>query len=166
MPQLPEFDDWKRPWNPGELDEEKIARLVYNARKGEQDAKEKVAAHEATIAQLNSDLDAEKARKSEADPEVQEQLKALLKENRELKAKGDAPRPQDQLAIDKLDVALELGLTKSQSARLVGATRDELLADGIVRQIVPEDPPAHEDPRGFCRRLAAACAYELRRQAG
>ena len=132
MPQLPEFDDWKRPWNPGELDEDKIARLVYNARKGEQDAKEKVAAHEATITQLNSDLDAEKARKSEADPEVQEQLKALLKENRELKAKGDSPRPQDQLAIDKLDVALELGLTKSQSARLVGTTRDELLADGKV----------------------------------
>ena len=44
MPQLPEFDDWKRPWNPGELDEEKIARLVYHARTGERDAKEQVAA--------------------------------------------------------------------------------------------------------------------------
>lgn len=50
------------------------------------------------------------------------------------------------------------------AAQHVGA--DELFAHGIVHQIVPEDPPAHEDPRRFCRRLAAACAYELRRQAG
>ena len=59
--------------------------------------------------------------------------------------------------------------TIDQAAQIAAAQRvaaDELLADGIVRQIVPEDPPAHEDPRGFCRRLAAACAYELRRQAG
>ena len=41
-------------------------------------------------------------------------------------------RPPTPWQRHVLDVALELGLTKSQSARLVGATRDELLADGKV----------------------------------
>ncbi len=49
------------------------------------------------------------------------------------------------------------------AAQRIGA--GELLAAGIVHQIVAEDPPAHEDPRGFCRRLAAAGVMHLRVQA-
>lgn len=49
------------------------------------------------------------------------------------------------------------------AAQSIGAA--ELLAHGIVHQVVPETPPAHEDPRGFCRRMAAACVTHLRRQA-
>lgn len=49
------------------------------------------------------------------------------------------------------------------AAQSIGAA--ELLAHGIVHQVVPERPAAHEDPRGFCRRMAAACVTQLRRQA-
>lgn len=47
-------------------------------------------------------------------------------------------------------------------AQHVGAA--DLLAHGIVHEVVPESPPAHENPRMFCRHLAAAAVRELRRQ--
>lgn len=40
----------------------------------------------------------------------------------------------------------------------------DLLADGIVQQIVPEPVPAHQDPAGFCRRMASVTATRLRQQ--
>ena len=40
----------------------------------------------------------------------------------------------------------------------------DLLADGIVHVVVPEEPPAHEDPAGFSRRIAAECARQLATQ--
>ncbi|GAA4689788.1 carboxyl transferase domain-containing protein [Phytohabitans rumicis] len=40
----------------------------------------------------------------------------------------------------------------------------ELLADGVVQEVVPEPVPAHEDPDGFCRRMSAAIVTQLVRQ--
>lgn len=39
---------------------------------------------------------------------------------------------------------------------------DRLRAAGIVHAVVAEDPPAHEDPAGFCRAMVRACADEIR----
>lgn len=132
MGKLPSFDEWTRPWKAGELDEEAAARLVYNARKSEQEAKESLSTAKAELETVRSDLDAERVRKAEPDPEVQDQLKALLKENRELKTATGSARPEDQRKIDQLTVALELGFTATQAARLQGDTYDDLLADGKV----------------------------------
>ena len=132
MPQLPAYDDWKWPWDKGQVDEEKAARLVYNARLAEQNALSKVASKDEEIAQLKNDLDTEKARQSEADPKVQEQLAGLLKENRELKASQGKARPEDQLQIDRLKVALEKGLTAKQADRLVGTDYESLSEDADV----------------------------------
>ena len=40
----------------------------------------------------------------------------------------------------------------------------DLLADGIVDVLVAEDPPADDDPQGFCRRVAGAAADALVRE--
>lgn len=40
----------------------------------------------------------------------------------------------------------------------------DLLADDVVQAIVGEPLPAHEDPEGFCRRLADEIAFQLRIQ--
>nr|MDT0661220.1 carboxyl transferase domain-containing protein [Micromonospora sp. DSM 115978] len=40
----------------------------------------------------------------------------------------------------------------------------ELLADGVVQEIVQEPVPAHEDPDGFCRRVSAAIGLRLHQQ--
>ncbi|MBA2444784.1 MAG: acetyl-CoA carboxyl transferase [Nocardioidaceae bacterium] len=38
----------------------------------------------------------------------------------------------------------------------------ELLADGIVHVVVPEQPAAHLDPRGFARAIVATCVEQIR----
>ncbi|NUR86109.1 MAG: hypothetical protein HOY71_18670, partial [Nonomuraea sp.] len=37
----------------------------------------------------------------------------------------------------------------------------DLLADGTVHAVVPEPVPAHEDPPGFARRVAAECLRQI-----
>lgn len=40
----------------------------------------------------------------------------------------------------------------------------DLLAAGIVHAVGPEDPPAHLDPAGFARRMAAECVRQIAAQ--
>ncbi|MEW9552229.1 carboxyl transferase domain-containing protein [Nonomuraea sp. NPDC050783] len=42
----------------------------------------------------------------------------------------------------------------------------DLLADGTVHAVVPEEVPAHEDPAGFARRVADECLRQIGRQRG
>lgn len=132
MGKLPDFDNWKRPWTEGEINEERLARLVYNLKLDVQERDEKIEEKAVELTTLTSELDTVKASKASPDPEVQDELKALRAENRTLKAGSDAPRPQDQLQIDRLEVALELGLSKADAKRLVGSSREELLEDAKV----------------------------------
>jgi acyl-CoA carboxylase subunit beta len=44
----------------------------------------------------------------------------------------------------------------------VGAA--DLLADGIVHAVVPEEVPAHDEPAAFARRIAGECFRQIRRQ--
>jgi acetyl-CoA carboxylase carboxyl transferase subunit beta len=44
----------------------------------------------------------------------------------------------------------------------VGAA--DLLADGIVHAVVPEEIPAHDEPAAFARRIAGECVRQIRRQ--
>jgi len=151
---LGSFEEWKWPWEKGEVDEEKAARLIYNARSAEEAAEAKVKERDEKIATLTSQLDDEKARKSGTDEEAQQELKDLRKENRELKEAGGKPRPEDQAEIDKLSVGLELGLSLRDAKRLVGKDRDEILEDGkaFAREhgieLDDEDDPDDDDTSG------------------
>lgn len=137
MGKLPEnFDDWRLPWTEAEFDSDKAARLVFNARKGEEKAKERleseVASKDAEIAQLTTDLTAEKARKSGADEDGQAEILRLKQENEELKAKADKPTAENAKEIERLKDVIDLvdkGLPKALALRVQGEDTEKRLED-------------------------------------
>ena len=137
MGKLPEnFDDWRLPWTEAEFDSDKAARLVFNARKGEEKAKEQreseVASKDAEIAQLKTDLTAEKARKSGADEDGQAEILRLKQENEELRAKADKPTAENAKEIERLKDVIDLvdkGLPKALALRVQGEDTEKRLED-------------------------------------
>ncbi|WP_169945734.1 carboxyl transferase domain-containing protein [Microbispora sp. H11081] len=51
-----------------------------------------------------------------------------------------------------------------QVARRQRVRAADLLADGVVHAVVPEPVPAHADPAGFARRVAAECLRQIESQ--
>jgi hypothetical protein len=135
--KLPEnFEDWRLPWTADEFDSDKAARLVFNARKGEERAKERleseVASKDAEIVQLKTDLDAEKARKTGADEDGQAEILRLKQENEELKAKAEKPTADNAKEIERLKDVIDLvdkGLPKALALRVQGEDTEKRLED-------------------------------------
>ncbi len=65
--------------------------------------------------------------------------------------------PEGASAIVHHDVAHAAVLARAQRISAL-----DLLADGIVHVVVPERPPAHEDPPAFVHAIVAACAAAVR----
>lgn len=130
MGKLPEkFEDWRLPWKDEEFDADKAARMVFKLKQGFEELQETVSQRDETIATLTADLDTEKARKSGTDEEAQDELKALRKENRELKSSEAKSLPADEKKIWQLTAAVEFGLTEKQALRLQGDDLDAIKAD-------------------------------------
>lgn len=130
MAKLPEkFEDWRLPWKPEEFDSDKAARMVFKLKKGYEDLQGEMEQRDERIAELTEELDTAKAAKSGTDEVAQAELKALRKENRELKEAGAKSRPEDEKKIWQYEAALEAGLTKKQANRLSGESAEEVLED-------------------------------------
>src|SRR5687767_11606668 len=134
------FEEFKWPWKEGEVDEEQVAKLIWNARRSEEAAQEKVKELNAKVAETQTKLDAAEAAKSGTDEEGQQKIKDLTARVRDLEASNTTlseektkletdGRPQDKLENDRLSIALQLGLSERDAKRLVGENRDELLDD-------------------------------------
>lgn len=154
---LPDFADWPRPWKQGEIDEDKVARLVYNL-KGEIDGlKTKVAEKDAELATAATDLDAAKASKSGTDEDAQNEIKDLTKKVRDLEAAKGKSLPADETKIFQLQAALRLGLDEEDAERLRGKDFDEILEDGkdfakrhgIELEDDEDDGDRNGNPAGF-----------------
>ena len=130
MGKLPEFDDWKWPWDKGEVDEEKAARLVYNARKAEETAAEKLSEQKTRVSELEGELGDARSAQSGDQAATEKTISELRKKVGELEGADPTARPEDTRQIAQLQVALELGLTARDAKRLVGDDYDEILADG------------------------------------
>ncbi|MFC5824613.1 carboxyl transferase domain-containing protein [Nonomuraea insulae] len=52
----------------------------------------------------------------------------------------------------------------ADTARRQRVGSHDLLVDGVVRVVVPEPVPAHENPEDFCRRVSAAIGSQLHQQ--
>ncbi len=130
MPKIPEkYEDWTPPWGEDEFDEDKAKRLVYNALLGQQKAKDTSVELRTENDTLKTSLAASEAKvgdKGKADSEKDTELAALRAENRKLTTEG---RAEDKSLIQRLDIALDHGLTKRDARRLVGATPEELEDD-------------------------------------
>lgn len=108
------YEDFTAPWGDGEIDVEKVKRLVWNARVAEHEAGEKLATAQAELT------------KAKQEHETADQKAA--REAAELREKAEKSGDQ-ALENARLRIALEKKLTLAQAKRLVGTTEAELLAD-------------------------------------
>lgn len=127
MAKLPPFDEWKRPWQEGEFDAEKAAKLIYNLHKDKETRSERIAELEGEKTELEGKVE-------EYETKDLSEIDRLKRENEKLRT-GEKPKEKpaggsgDDLRAERLEIALDKGLTKTQAARLVGTTREELEAD-------------------------------------
>jgi hypothetical protein len=138
VPKLPDkFEDWTWPWTKGEVDEERLAKLLYSTRKDLEAAKDRSTTLSSENETLKTELekahdDLEDAREGgagQADSQLTEENKSLKRQVRELERDRGKRSPEDQKEVDRLTVALKLGLSLADSKRLVGSTLDEIEAD-------------------------------------
>lgn len=139
MAKLVPFDQWKRPWADGEFDEERAAKRVYDLLKDKETLQDRNATLSTENGELQTKLTAAEDAKTDAegklsragvaDTDKDSKITDLERQVRDLsRDKGKIP-PEVQARIDRLEVANDFGLTAKDAARLVGATKDELVED-------------------------------------
>lgn len=133
MARIPDsFTEWTAPWKDEDFDAERAKRLVYNALFDKQAATDDLKATKTKVMELEGELDTEKARKADPDPNVQQELKDLRQENRKLKEEAGQPDPSHQKAIDRLTDVIDFvdkGLPKALAMRVQGDDAEARLAD-------------------------------------
>lgn len=123
MPKLPEFKDWKAPWEKSgtEFAAEVARKFIYDLHKDAEKQAEEISTLKTQNTELQTKVsDAEKANMTDAEKAAAE--RADLE-------KKLADAGETSLEVTRLELALEHGLTKSQAKRLVGKTAEELTAD-------------------------------------
>lgn len=129
MPKLPDkVEDWTAPWETAtgetEIDKDKLKRYLFNLLGDKEKLQERLTGVTTERDELKSAAD-EAARKGETTEQ------RLEREKKELEAKlADANKGGDKdLENLRLTVAVEKGLNAAQLKRLIGSTKEELLAD-------------------------------------
>jgi hypothetical protein len=127
---FPKFEEWQAPWekNGTEFDAETAKKLVYSLHKEIADSKDR---HTAALADVTAERDTLKSKVEEHETKDMSEVDRLKRENERLK-EAKATEPKDDLAVARLELALEHGLTKDQARRLIGETAEELAADAKV----------------------------------
>jgi hypothetical protein len=123
MPKLPEFKDWKAPWEKSgtEFSADVAKKFIYDLHKDVETRDETITGLKTSNSELQTKVDeAEKANMTDAEKAAAE--RADLE-------KKLAEAGETSLEVARLELALEHGLTKSQAKRLVGKTPEELKAD-------------------------------------
>lgn len=121
---FPKLEDWKAPWDDGEIDPEKAKAFAYSIKKAAYDADEKA---KTDVKERDDALGVYKKAEDDAKRENESVTERLEREVKTLSEQlKTAQNPREVLI---LEVALEKGLTKKQASRLVGNTLEELGAD-------------------------------------
>lgn len=156
MTKLPEYQDWKSPWEKKseDIDAEKAKKFAYSLLKQNEGLTEQVATAtrekddlQTTVDEVSQKDETEKDRLAREKKKLEDDLvKANLTVNETL----------------KLRVALRKGLNETQAKRLVGSTEEELEsdADALVQSFGGSGEGADDDdeskgsnPRRQPRRL-------------
>lgn len=156
---FPKYEDFKAPWEEAgeEVDAEKAKKLVYNARKAEHEATEKVKergeklseAEEALKVYKKAEEEAKRANETETDKIKRERDEAL-----EALEKAKTAKPEKTRNELVLEIALEHKLTKTQAARLVGDTEEDLQKDAkaLKEELgIVDDESSEEEADGVTR---------------
>ena len=127
---VPKLDDFRPPWvtedgQEVEIDKDKLKRYIHNlvadkakAQDSRDEAVDKVKGLETTVGELQKQVD-------EKDPDAATKVAA----ERDKTKQAEDRASQAELALTRLEVAIEAGLTPSQAKRLTGSTKEELEAD-------------------------------------
>src|SRR3954465_9106669 len=136
MPKLPKFEEWQAPWvkNGTEFNAETAAKLIYDKTLDLEKAND---AHAEKVAQLTTEntglktkvTEFEKAGETAAEKTAREAAEAAKRAQET--AVAEATKSTD-LKIARLEVAVEKGLTADDMTRIVGNSKEELLADADV----------------------------------
>jgi len=154
---LPAFDEWVRPWKDDEFDAEKAAKLIYDLHSDKETLFKQIDESDNKLKEitderddLEDEVDTLKATKTTKDAgaatdddKIANAVKAALeaagigkpKSRKEQRAEAEAAAAKnskgddDDLRADRLEIAMEKGLTKAQALRLKGSTREELESD-------------------------------------
>lgn len=127
--KVPALADYKPSWvnEDGEItDTEAVLKVVHTLMTDKakaQDAREDVVAENKELAQERDELQAKVDDKTSPDAQVEIQKANAKAEKAEAQSKLDRDR------ADRLEVAMEKGLTPAQAKRLQGETKEELEAD-------------------------------------
>lgn len=150
MPKLPEFKDWKSPWEKSgtEFTADVAAKFIYDLHKDV----EKLTDEKSVLKTQNDEL---QGKVSEAEKASMTDAEKAAREKAELEKKL-ADASEKDLDVARLELALEHGLTKNQAKRLVGKTKDELTADAeeLVKDLglaKTEESTEGETPNGRTR---------------
>jgi hypothetical protein len=131
MPKLPDkVEDWTAPWETAtgetEIEKDKLKRYLFNLLGDKEKLQER-------LTESNTERDELKTKADAAAREGETNEQKLARENEELKAAvdkatkgGDDDTAKENL---RLKVAIEKGLNEAQLKRLIGSTKEELLAD-------------------------------------
>lgn len=131
MPKLPDkVEDWTAPWETAtgetEIDKDKLKRYLFNLLGDKEKLQERLTESNTERDELKKAAD-EAARKGETNEQRLEREKKELQSQLDAATKGGG---DDQVKENlRLTVAVEKGLNKDQLKRLIGNTKEELLAD-------------------------------------
>lgn len=154
---VPKLDDFRPPWvtedgQEVEIDKDKLKRYIHNlavdkakAQDSRDEAVNKVKGLETTVGDLQKQVD-------EKDPDAATKVAA----ERDKTKQAEDRASQAELALTRLEVAIEAGLTPSQAKRLAGSTKEELEADaksfaeelGIQPESSKDDDEVDDDTDG------------------
>jgi uncharacterized protein YaiL (DUF2058 family) len=126
MPKLPEFKDWKAPWEKSgtEFSADVAKKFIYDLHKDVEKGTEEISTLKTQNTELQTKVtEAEKASMTDAEKAAAERA--------ELEKKLATAGEKD-LEVARLQLALKHGLTESQAKRLIGKTAEELAADAEV----------------------------------
>jgi len=132
--KLPDkFEEWTPPWTAEEFDADRAARLVFNAEKAAEKAKDRNATllteKTAVETELATTKDELVAKGNASDAEKDKALVAANARIRDLETNG---RPEDSALLARLRVAMDAGLTADDAERLRGTTPEELAEDAAA----------------------------------
>ena len=131
MPKLPgDVKDWTAPWETAtgetEIDKDKLKRYLFNLLGDKEKLQER-------LTETSTERDTLKTAAETAARQGETTEQRLERENAELKATVAAATSggNDDVAKEnlRLQVAIEKGLNTAQLKRLIGNTKEELLAD-------------------------------------
>jgi hypothetical protein len=130
MPKLPKFEEWQAPWEKSgtEFDAEKAKKFIYDLHT---DAEKATEAHKAKVDELTTANTELQTKVTEFTKATETATETAAREAKEAQDRQLAETTKDaDLRVARLEVGIELGLSKDDLPRIVGSTKEELLADG------------------------------------